>query len=137
KFTYFAQAVDVTSTWSGTSAVVNWKYSSMPQDHFELSYSPPIPGAPTTLPGLGINQSDVPRSVTLNGLDPAKTYTMTITLVDDQNHEVPRPVTVVLRSEPTALCMTEPPLPFHLFSPTTPIGTDGGCGTAVITPRRG
>jgi hypothetical protein len=61
---------------------------------------------------------------------------MTIRLMDDKNHWTPEPVTVVLRAQPAALCTTEPPLPFHLFSPTKPPSTDGGCGTAVVTPRR-
>ena len=133
--TFYAKAYDVTTTWSGTTAVVAWTYESNPLDHFELSYDPPIPGAPTTLSGLGVVQLAT-RSVSLNGLDPAVAYTMTITLVDDQNHQPPQPVTVVLRSQPTALCMTNPPLPFHLFSPTKPPSIDGGCDTQVITPRR-
>jgi hypothetical protein len=127
---------DVTFAWSGTTAVVDWKYYSYPQDHFEFSYDPPIPGAPATLPGLGLFQDGTPRSLTLTGLDPAKTYTMTITLVDDEHQRSARPVTVLLKTGLSPLCMTEPPLPFHLFSPTKPPSTDGGCGTAVVTPRR-
>ena len=136
-YTYFARATDVSAVWTGTTAVVGWKYSSMPQDHFELSYDPPIPGAPTFLPGLGINQSDVPRSVTLTGLDPAETYSVTITLFGSPSDNAPRPVTFQLKAEPTSLCLTQPPLPFrNPWTPPKSFGPSGECAPTPATPRR-
>jgi hypothetical protein len=73
--------------------------------------------------------------VTLTGLDPAVTYTVTITQVDDQNQQPSRPVSFELRAQPTEVCPTRPPLPFQLWTPRKP-GTGTQCGSTAVTPRK-
>jgi len=55
-------------------------------------------GAPGVAAGPDPSASSQPVVDPLTGLDPAKTYTMTITLVDDEHQRSARPVTVLLKT---------------------------------------
>jgi bacillolysin len=129
---FTGSAFDVSSVWSGTSAVLSWKYDSTPYLNIGLSYDPPIPGAPTFLPGADTDQYGVPQSVTLNGLDPATTYRVTITIVDTFSGQNGPPTLFMLSAQPSDLCLTSPPLPFPIATQTKPDPTCGG----ILVPRR-
>ncbi|HEX6869673.1 MAG TPA: M4 family metallopeptidase [Micromonosporaceae bacterium] len=135
-YRYFSRATDVAAVWSGTSAEISWRYSSMPSDHIEFSYDPPIPGAPTSLAGLGVNQSDVLRSITLNNLDPSLTYTITISIIDDQNHQTPYPVSLRFSSQPPPVCLERlPPMTVYWSQYRTRPVADP-CRQAVVLPDK-
>jgi hypothetical protein len=127
---------NVSSVWSGTSAVASWVYNSAVGDHFELSYSPPIPGAPTFLPGLGRDQFDVARSVTITDLDPTVVYTMTIALFGPGGGGPPGTVTIELRAQPSEVCPVHPPLPFLVATPRKPTIGGSTCTPPAVIPRR-
>jgi hypothetical protein len=135
-YTYYSRPTNISSVWSGTNATVTWKYSGMPLQHTELTYDPPIPGAPASLPGPGVNQSDLTQTLNLTGLDPSVVYRVTISIIDDQNHQPALPVTYELRSQPTELCLTSPPLPFSLPVLSSDRRPEDGCGSAGPVPRK-
>lgn len=127
----------VTATRNGTTAEVTWVYDSYPNDHIELTYDPPIPGAPTRLDGLGVSQSEVTRSITLTGLDPDTSYRVSIVIVNDNSNTRSRPATVTIATGLPAVCPTQPPLSATLsWTPRKGSGPVDECGDPQVAPRR-
>ena len=126
----------VTAARTGTSADITWDYNSMPQDHIELTYDPPLAGAPTTLPGLGVDQSGVTRSVTVTGLDPNTSYTVSVVVVDDLNNVRSRPEYVTLATDLPLQCQSTPPSTFNFSWTPGKHRTTPGCVPAPAPPRK-
>lgn len=130
----------------GSDLKITWAtplYNTEPTDpqghHFELTYSPAIPGAPATYRPTAAQSGDPRRTVTVTGFDPGQRYTITVRVVKDDASGLLGPATtIVVDPRAPVTCPSSIPAPVTApWSGRRPVpGVPDGQCFRVPTPRR-
>ncbi|WP_020522778.1 M4 family metallopeptidase [Catelliglobosispora koreensis] len=120
----------------GTDLKVTWKTALYQVDpatpvnyHFELTYDPPIPGAPATYRPEAGQSGDLRRMVAVPGADLSKNYQITIRVKQDTGAMLLGPATTIFWTPFAPANCPSGPVETFLPSPT------GKCMANVAVPR--
>jgi hypothetical protein len=119
----------------GNTGTVSWQAWSRAGDRFEISYDPPVPGAPAIVNAVNDPFDGMQSySITLPGIDPGRTYRLSIVQVYALASG--RPIEFTLSATAPLNCPSTPPQFLTIWTPPRTPTTPSNVCDVVAPPRR-